>query len=155
MLVLGVTRGPEWPAGCPRDSNSCVPGEELSLHHTSMTLALCCALPFYHTQTPPHKPQIILDAADIVESLLTDANPKSRRRRRSSTGSRRRKATGQVTPQTTPAQPWRQLGATLRQIADKFGAGQNKSGQTLTSTDAIMSAVVTFLVWKIVKKTFL
>lgn len=123
-----------------------------------MSITLCCAVPFYSNTTPQHKHrQVILEAADIVEGLLRENNTKtkSRSRRSSSSGCRRGK---EMTPesQTTPPVAWRQLGGRLRQIADKFGPGTNKTeGQRLTSTDGIMSAVITFLLWRIVKKTFL
>ena len=122
-----------------------------------MSITLCCAVPFYSNTTPQHDRQVILEAADIVEGLLRESNTKtkSRTRRSSSKVCRRGK---EMTPerQTTPPVAWRQLGGRLRQIADKFGPGLNKTeGQRLTSTDGIMSAVITFLLWRIVKKTFL
>ena len=99
----------------------------------------------------------------------------SRRRRRPSTtrSSRRsaRRTQGELSPappplteetsQMTPShsqevEKWRNVGSSLRQIADNFGAGLRKTGgQPVTCSEGLLSAVITFLLWKLVKKTFI
>ena len=51
---------------------------------------------------------------------------------------------------------WRNVGSSLRQIADNFGAGLRRpGGQPVSCSDGLMSALITFLLWKLVKKTFI
>ena len=64
-----------------------------------------------------------------------------------------------VTPSHSPSQEvekWRNVGSSLRQIADNFGAGLRRTGgQPVSCSDGLMSALITFLLWKLVKKTFI
>ena len=67
--------------------------------------------------------------------------------------------TSLVTSSPSPSQEqekWRHVGSSLRQIADNFGAGlRGGGGQRVSCSDGLMSAVITFLLWKLVKKTFI
>ena len=128
-----------------------------------MELALTCAVPFYSAErTSQQTGQIVV--TDILESLWRDrtSKTKSAPRRRPSRACRRRKAVQEQEQEqelsitSSQTEDWRQLGTTLRHIADTFGGTQRETGhQRLTSTDGVMSAILTFVLWKIVKKTFL
>ena len=130
-----------------------------------MDVALTCAVPFYSAErTSQQTGQIVV--TDILESLWRDrtSKTKSAPRRRPSRACRRRKAVQEQEQEqeqelsitSSQTEDWRQLGTTLRHIADKFGGTQRETGhQRLTSTDGVMSAILTFVLWKIVKKTFL
>ena len=135
-----------------------------------MDLTLCCAVPFHYTETNYNNHQTnqmtIREAADIVQILLRDGSCKEKpalplsncRRRRPSTGSRRRRKEQRQEVTTANCQPqgWGRLGTSLRIIADNFGSGQKKTGgERLSTTDGILSAIITFVFWKAVKKTFL
>ena len=63
--------------------------------------------------------------------------------------------TSLVTTSHSEVEQWRNVGTSLRQIADNFGAGLRRTGgQRVNCSDGLMSAVITFLLWKVVKKTF-
>ena len=149
-----------------------------------MELSLCCAVPFYsNNRERRHQSQIIIrNAADIVETLLRDqtrtrkikpALPDLTCRRRPNTSTttsiitKPSQAANTERPQTARTEEmsqevgsqeverWRNVGSSLRQIADNFGAGLRRTGgQRVSTSDGVISAIITFLLWKLVKKTF-